>query len=587
MAAADFIKKLAPGAQKVYKKYNVLASLVIAQGCLESGFGTSGLAKQANNLFGVKGTYNGKYVLMWTSEQDRKGNVTRIQAKFRKYPSYAESLADLGSLYTRLSRYKAVVGETNYKKACHAVTDAGYATDINYPSKLISIIEKYNLTKYDDKNVPDIPDEPSEPETPTEPEYPSKEYDGKDMPLNQNLPSDVDFPQLHVSSKDGKEVVEITGVSVDLTDDTTGKKSFTFTLQRTQENATEFELLVVDNILYLDEKKYNHQKYYITNVSLHQENGTLTKTVTAAHIFSVLLINNRIEKTVTKKLSIKEALDIALKGTDFKYVIHAKDSEIPSADQESFGEKNSTELMDEIIEDYELELDVDNYKIHVYKKMGQEIDFVLDSRYNMPGITITTDTQNCTTRAWGYGAQKETEKTSKSKDDDKKEDKEDKKEVTKEEEKEPEYVFEPVLYIHPDEDKFLIEGKPRWAEPINDERYKKASSIISALKKHVNPYPEMTVEIEFQKIYEPKLLEIEQDFWKGDTIHVIADTADGITFEDDLRVISIQYNPLDPYSSPTLTFANFRKDIQRINVDQAKQVKNLQRYINDMLKTLR
>lgn len=203
----------------------------------------------------------------------------------------------------------------------------------------MSIVGKYNLTQYDDQNVSDVSDDTSDPEIPIGPEYPSKEYDGQDMPLNQNLPSDVDFPQLHVSSKDGKEVIEITGVSVDLTDDTTGKKSFTFTLQRTQENGAEFELLVVDNILYLDEKKYNHQKYYITNVSLHQENGMLTKTVTAAHIFSVLLINNRIEKTVSKKLGIKEALDITLKGTDFKYVIHAKNDEIPSIEQESFGEK--------------------------------------------------------------------------------------------------------------------------------------------------------------------------------------------------------------------------------------------------------
>ncbi|WP_144474000.1 phage tail spike protein [Bacillus pumilus] len=579
MAAADFIKKLAPGAQKVYKKYNVLASLVIAQGCLESGFGASDLSKQAYNLFGVKGTYNGKYVLMWTKEQDKHGNESRVQARFRKYPSYAESLADLGSLYTRLSRYKDVVGEKDYLKATAAVAKGGYATDINYATKLNSIIFTYKLTQYD--NLDDLPEEPSEPETPTGPEYPSKEYDGIDMPLNQNLPSDVDFPQLHVSSKDGKDAIEITGVSVDFTADPTGKKSFSFTLPRTQQNAAEFEHLVVDNILYLDEKKYNHQKYYITNVSLHQENGMLTKTVTAAHIFSVLLINNRIEKTVSKKLGIKEALDIALKGTDFKYVIHAKAGEIPSAEQENFGEKNSIELMDEIIEDYGIELDVDNYKIHVYKKMGQVIDFVLDSRYNMPGITITTDSQNCTTRAWGYGAQKETDSVSESKGDGKTTQDE------KDEEKEPEYVFEPVLYIHPDEDKFLIEGKPRWAEPIKDERYKKAGSIISALKKHVNPYPEMTVEVEFQKIYEPKLLEIEQDFWLGDTIHVIADTADGITFEDDLRVVSIQHNPLNPYSSPTITFANFRKDIQRINVDQVKKMKNLQRYINDMLKTLR
>ncbi len=575
-AAVDFIKKLAPGAKKVQKKYKVLASLVIAQGCLESGFGSSDLSKQAYNLFGIKGTYNGKYVLMWTKEQDKQGNETRVQAPFRKYPSFAESLEDLGSMYTRLSRYKAVIGEKDYQKATAAVASGGYATDINYAMKLNSIIFTYKLTQYD--NDDGLPEEPSEPETPTGPDYPSREYDGIDMPLNQNLPSDVDFPQLHVSSKDGKDVIEITGVSVDFTADPTGKKSFSFTLPRTKENAAEFELLVVDNILYLDEKKYNHQKYYITNVSLHQENGMLTKTVTAAHIFSVLLINNRIEKTVSKKLSIKEALDIALKGTNFKYVIHAKEGEIASAEQENFGEKNSTELMDEIIEDYDIELDVDNYKIHVYKKMGQEIDFVLDSRYNMPGITITTDSQNCTTRAWGYGAQKEIDSASESKDYDK---------TTEDEEKEPEYVFEPVLYIHPDEDKFLIEGKPRWAEPIKDERYKKSSSIISALKKHVNPYPEMTVEVEFQKIYEPKLLEIEQDFWLGDTIHVIADTADGITFEDDLRVVLIQHNPLNPYSSPTITFANFRKDIQRITVDQVKQVKNLQRYINDMLKTLR
>lgn len=575
-AAVDFIKKLAPGAKKVQKKYKVLASLVIAQGCLESGFGSSDLSKQAYNLFGIKGTYNGKYVLMWTKEQDKQGNETRVQAPFRKYLSFAESLEDLGSMYTRLSRYKAVIGEKDYQKATAAVASGGYATDINYAMKLNSIIFTYKLTQYD--NDDGIPEEPSEPETPTDPDYPSREFDGVDIPINQNLPSDVDFPQLHVSSKDGKDVIEITGVSVDFTADPTGKKSFSFTLPRTQENAAEFELLIVDNVLYLDEKKYNHQKYYITNVSLHQENGMLTKTVTAAHIFSVLLINNRIEKTVSKKLSIKEALDIALKGTDFKYVIHANEGEISSAEQENFGEKNSTELMDEIIEDYDIELDVDNYKIHVYKKMGQEIDFVLDSRYNMPGITITTDSQNCTTRAWGYGAQKEIDSASESKDDGT---------TTEDGEKEPEYVFEPVLYIHPDEENFLIEGKPRWAEPIKDERYKKSSSIISALKKHVNPYPEMTVEVEFQKIYEPKLLEIEQDFWLGDTIHVIADTADGITFEDDLRVVSIQHNPLNPYSSPTITFANFRKDIQRITVDQVKQVKNLQRYINDMLKTLR
>ncbi|GLF89997.1 hypothetical protein Saga11_12560 [Bacillus safensis] len=577
MAAADFIKKLAPGAQKVYKKYNVLASLVIAQGCLESGFGSSGLSQQANNLFGIKGTYNGKYVLMWTSEQDKKGNVTRIQAKFRKYPSYAESLADLGSLYTRLSRYKDVVGEKDYKKATAAVSKAGYATDINYATKLNSIIFTYKLTQYD--TFEDVPDEPSEPETPTKPTYPSKEYQGKDVELNDGLPSDIDFRQLHVSTKDGKELVEIVGAVLELQDDTTGKKSFTFTLMRTEDNGTEFDLLIPGNILYLDEKVYNHQKYYITDIELDQSRkNVLQKKVTANHVYTVLLVNDRVEEKTSKKLNIKEALDIALADTPFQYVLKEKESAFDTVDQDGFGEKNCIELMDQIVEDYEIELDVNNYVIYVYKKMGKVVDYTFDSRYNMPGFKLKINDQNTSTRAWGYGAEKKVKKSdTKSTDTKTNED---------EEEKEPEYEFEPILYIHSDEDKFLIEGKPRWGEPIRDDTVKKASNMVSALKKHVNPYPDVVVEAEYQYIYEPALLGIEDEFWKGDTIHVIADTANGITFEDDVRLVSVTYNPLNPYDSPKMTFANFRKDIQDYQVSQARQIKQQKRYIDQLMRTL-
>ncbi|WP_144462644.1 phage tail protein [Bacillus pumilus] len=577
MAAADFIKKLAPGAQKVYKKYNVLASLVIAQGCLESGFGSSGLSQQANNLFGIKGTYNGKYVLMWTSEQDKKGNVTRIQAKFRKYPSYAESLDDLGSLYTRLSRYKDVVGEKDYKKATAAVSKAGYATDINYATKLNSIIFTYKLTQYD--SVEGVDDGPSEPETPTKPSYPSKEYQGKDVELNDGLPSDIDFRQLHVSTKDGKELVEIVGAVLELQDDTTGKKSFTFTLLRTEDNGTEFDLLVPGNILYLDEKVYNHQKYYITDIDLDQSRkNVLQKKVTANHVYTVLLVNDRVEEKISKKMKINEALDFVLAGTPFQYVLKAKLSEFDEVDMDGFGEKNRVELMDQIVEDYEIELDVNNYVIYVHLKMGKVVDFTLDSRFNMPGFKMKINDQNTSTRAWGYGAEKKAKKNdTKATDTKTKED---------EKEKEPEYEFEPILYIHPDEDKFLIERKPRWGEPIRDDTVKKPSNMVSALKKHVNPYPDVVVEAEYQYIYEPALQGIEEEFWKGDTIHVIADTANGITFEDDVRLVSVTYNPLNPYDSPKMTFANFRKDIQDYQVSQARQIKQQKRYIDQLMRTL-
>jgi flagellum-specific peptidoglycan hydrolase FlgJ len=149
----DFIKAIAPHAQRIQEKYKILASLVIAQACLESNFGKSGLAQKGKNLFGIKGSYNGQSVTMRTHEYQR-GKKIWIDASFRKYPSWYESLEDLAKLYINgvswdRNKYKPIIGETNYVMACKKVQESGYCTDPNYASKLISIIEKYDLTRYD------------------------------------------------------------------------------------------------------------------------------------------------------------------------------------------------------------------------------------------------------------------------------------------------------------------------------------------------------------------------------------------------------------------------------------------------------
>ena len=82
-----------------FTRNTIFLPLIIAQGCLESAWGQSGLAQEGKNLFGIKGTYNGKYVLMWTTEYDNSGSPTRVKAKFRKYPSWYESLQDLAKIY--------------------------------------------------------------------------------------------------------------------------------------------------------------------------------------------------------------------------------------------------------------------------------------------------------------------------------------------------------------------------------------------------------------------------------------------------------------------------------------------------------
>ncbi|MBL3636835.1 phage tail protein [Bacillus gibsonii] len=563
MAKEDFIKQIAADAQRVYKNHQILASLIIAQGCLESAWGTSELATKGHNLFGMKGEYKGQYITMMTWEVINGENV-QVPAKFRKYPSWKESIDDLANLYLNgvswdKNHYRAVVGETDYQKATAALVKAGYATDPNYATKLNSIIFTYKLTKYDTtEGLPDNPDEPSNPDPIVD--LPSKEYDGKDITLNQSLPKDVYLPKLHVASQDDSQAIEVIGADPDLLDDTTGKKDIEFTITRTADNGTEYDLLVNDNILYLDEKKFNHQKYFITDIAINQE-GTLSKKVTASHVYVVTLNNHYVEDTISGTFTVRKMLDFVFKGTKLRYIFMDKESEFSSVEQENFGDRFGNDLMDEIVEDYGLELDVDNYKVYVYKKMGKRINHTLDTRYNMPGITIKTSTQGCSTRARGFGAIKENSST---------------------DSKKTEYVFEPVLYKHPDEDKFLIDGMPRWAEPLRDEKYKKASSMLSALKKYVNPYPQTEIEVDYEYIYEPKLLKIQEDFWKGDTLHILADTSYGVTYEDDVRLLAIQYKPLNPYAKPTLTFANFRKDIQDIRMEQEKRLKDQKRYMQKL-----
>ncbi|MBS4171953.1 glycoside hydrolase family 73 protein [Bacillus sp. FJAT-49736] len=148
-----FISEIAPHAQRIQKEFGILASLVIAQACLESNYGKSGLAVNGKNLFGIKGAYNGQSVTMKTTEYVN-GKPVKVNASFRKYPSWYESLCDLANLYKNgvswdRNKYKNVIGETDYKKAAKKVQSDGYATDPKYADKLIATIESNKLTQYD------------------------------------------------------------------------------------------------------------------------------------------------------------------------------------------------------------------------------------------------------------------------------------------------------------------------------------------------------------------------------------------------------------------------------------------------------
>lgn len=149
MNKQEFIDLIVPAAVEAYEKYNILPSLTLAQAALESSWGKSA---PGNMLFGIKWSEKCGYdwQLLWTKEYIN-GNWVKVQAKFRKYESFAESIADHAKLLLN-SRYAKVRTAENYHEACNAIYQAGYATDPNYPDKLISLIETYNLNRWDGRD---------------------------------------------------------------------------------------------------------------------------------------------------------------------------------------------------------------------------------------------------------------------------------------------------------------------------------------------------------------------------------------------------------------------------------------------------
>ncbi|MDK2780390.1 MAG: hypothetical protein PWP61_687 [Trichococcus sp.] len=156
---STFINKIASSAVTTWTTHHILPSITIAQAALESAWGTSKLALEANNLYGIKASpdWLGEVYAINTAEYGDEGWHT-VTANFRKYASWLDSTNDHGAFFTstewRKENYKNVVGETDYKKASQALRAAGYATDPGYPAKLISIIENYNLSRFDP--VPNI-----------------------------------------------------------------------------------------------------------------------------------------------------------------------------------------------------------------------------------------------------------------------------------------------------------------------------------------------------------------------------------------------------------------------------------------------
>ena len=138
-----YVKKYAPAATKNMRFFKIPASITLAQGILESGYGEGTLAKKANNHFGIKchKEWKGKSI---THDDDEKDEC------FRSYKNPLKSYRDHSLFLVDRDRYSSLftLNRKDYKGWALGVKAAGYATDPKYADKLISLIERFNLIRF-------------------------------------------------------------------------------------------------------------------------------------------------------------------------------------------------------------------------------------------------------------------------------------------------------------------------------------------------------------------------------------------------------------------------------------------------------
>ena len=227
----EYILKYKEEAIKEMNRTGVPASITLAQGMLESGYGNSRLARKANNHFGIKCHSDWKGAT-FKMDDDAKNEC------FRTYNSVLESYNDHSEFLTKNKRYSDLflLNMNDYKAWAKGLSKAGYATNPNYASRIISIIEDLKLYTFDEEiNTP----------------KPIREYISSQSRIVQTV-NDLNI----VKVKEGDTYYKLA-------------KRFGLTLRQIHKynNTKQYnqEILKTDDIVYLEPKRFRskHNKFII------------------------------------------------------------------------------------------------------------------------------------------------------------------------------------------------------------------------------------------------------------------------------------------------------------------------------------
>ncbi|WP_418504558.1 glucosaminidase domain-containing protein [Eisenbergiella porci] len=167
MSREEFVEYIGGMAAADMQTSGILASVTAAQSILESGYGKSELALQALNLGGMKAelsgntwasAWDGRTYIKDTAEQRADGSYYTVTAAFRAYPSVSAYLADhsaylAGARAGSDLRYAGVIGCRDYRRAFEIIKAGNYASSLDYVDKLCAVVERWNLTRFDNVAV--------------------------------------------------------------------------------------------------------------------------------------------------------------------------------------------------------------------------------------------------------------------------------------------------------------------------------------------------------------------------------------------------------------------------------------------------
>ena len=161
----SFIVEIAPCAQKAYKELGkVYPSICIAMACVESAYGTSQIMRKNNAFLGHK-VGSGKTALKYwdglsfnarTKEEYTIGTHTVIRDNFRKFKDMEQCVFNFYELLNS-GAYKKVLANVDYATQMKQIKECGYMTSSTEVNSVLSIISRYDLTKYDTDGSEQVP----------------------------------------------------------------------------------------------------------------------------------------------------------------------------------------------------------------------------------------------------------------------------------------------------------------------------------------------------------------------------------------------------------------------------------------------